>query len=107
MARPEQVEKDRVEKDEMASIHDRVSAQFGAAAAAYTTSQVHADPEALRQVVELAQAAAHRSRARHRHRRGTHRTRARPHVAEVVAYDMTEPMLRETAATPRRAASPT
>ena len=38
----------------MSRIHDSVSAQFGAAAAAYTTSPVHSDAEALRLVVELA-----------------------------------------------------
>lgn len=97
MARPEQVEKDRVEKDEMASIHDRVSAQFGAAAAAYTTSQVHADPEALRQVVELAKPAP-ADRALDIATGAGHTALAvAARVAEVVAYDMTEPMLRETA----------
>ena len=40
MAKQEQFEKDR-----MSRIHDSVSAQFGAAAAAYTTSPVHSDPK--------------------------------------------------------------
>ena len=35
-------------------IHERVHAQFGAAAAAYSTSLVHADPAALARIVELA-----------------------------------------------------
>jgi protein-L-isoaspartate O-methyltransferase len=35
-------------------IHERVGAQFGAAAAAYSGSLTHSDPDALRRVVELA-----------------------------------------------------
>jgi ubiquinone/menaquinone biosynthesis C-methylase UbiE len=92
MAKQEQVEKDRTSR-----IHDRVSAQFGAAAAAYTTSPVHSDPDALRRVValatprltdhalDIATGAGHTALA------------LAPRVAEVVAYDMTQPMLRETA----------
>ncbi|HEX4001997.1 MAG TPA: methyltransferase domain-containing protein [Candidatus Acidoferrales bacterium] len=92
-----QIEKDRAEKDAMSGIHDRVSAQFGAAAAAYTTSLVHADPEALRQVVELSKPRP-TDRALDIATGAGHTALAlAPHVAEVVAYDMTEPMLRETA----------
>ena len=92
MANREQIEKDRISR-----IHDRVSAQFGAAAAAYTTSPVHSDPDALRQLVELAQ--PHRSdRALDIATGAGHAALAlAPRVAEVVAYDMTQPMLRETA----------
>ncbi|HEX4002280.1 MAG TPA: methyltransferase domain-containing protein [Candidatus Acidoferrales bacterium] len=97
MARPEQVEKYPIAKDEMSSIHDRVSAQFGAAAAAYTTSQVHADPDALRQVVDLAKPLP-TDRALDIATGAGHTALAlAARVAEVVAYDMTEPMLRETA----------
>jgi len=82
---------------EMSGIHERVSAQFGAVAAAYTTSKVHADPEALRQVVDLAQPKP-TDRALDIATGAGHTALAlAPHVAEVIAYDMTEPMLRETA----------
>jgi ubiquinone/menaquinone biosynthesis C-methylase UbiE len=78
-------------------IHDRVSAQFGAAAAAYTTSPVHSDPDALRQVVELAKPAP-TDRALDIATGAGHTALAlAPRVAEVVAYDMTQPMLLETA----------
>jgi len=77
-------------------IHERVSAQFGAAAAAYTTSATHSDPEALRKIVDLARlkptdvaldiatGAGHTALA------------LAPYVAKVVAYDMTDEMLAET-----------
>jgi ubiquinone/menaquinone biosynthesis C-methylase UbiE len=87
-----------LEKDRMSSIHNRVSAQFGPAAAAYTASQVHSDPQALRKVVELALPRP-TDRALDIATGAGHTALAlAPHVAEVVAYDMTEPMLRETAA---------
>jgi ubiquinone/menaquinone biosynthesis C-methylase UbiE len=92
MAKPE-----HFETEDTSSIHDRVSAQFGAAAAAYTTSPVHSDPETLRQVVELAQPCA-TDRALDIATGAGHTALAlAPRVAEVVAYDMTQPMLRETA----------
>ena len=77
-------------------IHERVNAQFGAAAAAYSGSLTHSDPDALRRVVELANpkpedvvldiatGAGHTALA------------LAPHVHDVTAYDMTEPMLAET-----------
>jgi len=77
-------------------IHSRVRAQFGRAAAGYTQSAVHRDPAALEKVVELAQpkpgdvaldvatGAGHVAMA------------LAPHVARVIAYDMTEDMLQET-----------
>ena len=77
-------------------IHERVSAQFGAAAANYSVSLTHSDPEALQKVVELARpkptdvaldiatGAGHTALA------------LAPHVAKVIAYDMTEAMLAET-----------
>ncbi|MGA8872182.1 MAG: methyltransferase domain-containing protein [Candidatus Acidiferrales bacterium] len=81
----------------MSRIHDSVSAQFGAAAAAYTTSPVHSDPDALRQAVELAQPRP-TDRALDIATGAGHTALAlAPHVAEVVAYDMTQPMLHETA----------
>ncbi len=77
-------------------VHERVQAQFGAAAAAYGTSQVHSDSSALERVVELAEpepgdvaldiatGAGHTALA------------LAPHVARVVAYDLTPQMLVET-----------
>jgi ubiquinone/menaquinone biosynthesis C-methylase UbiE len=92
MAKPE-----HFETEDTSSIHDRVSAQFGAAAAAYTSSPVHNDPEALRQVVELAKPRP-TDRALDIATGAGHTALAlAPRVAEVVAYDMTQPMLRETA----------
>lgn len=93
--------KERGVKDEMTDVeamkvHERVSAQFGSSAAAYTHSLVHSDPGALRKVVELAQpkpgdvaldiatGAGHTALA------------LAPHVAELVAYDMTPEMLLQT-----------
>jgi hypothetical protein len=76
-------------------IHQRANAQFGAAAA-YTASLTHGNPDALRRIVELAgpkpedivldiaTGAGHTALA------------LAPHVREVIAYDMTEPMLAET-----------
>ena len=82
---------------EMSRIHERVSAQFGAAAAAYTTSAVHSDPAALERVVSLAQPRP-ADRALDVATGAGHTALAvAPHVAEVVAYDMTAPMLAETA----------
>ncbi len=83
--------------DASAHIHGRVTAQFGAAAGAYSTSLTHSDPAALGRVVELAgpkptdivldiaTGAGHTALA------------LAPHVAKVIAYDLTEPMLVETA----------
>ena len=80
-----------------AEVHQRVNAQFGAAAAAYSSSLTHGDPAALRAIVELAApkpadvvldiatGAGHTALA------------LAPHVASVIAYDVTEQMLAETA----------
>lgn len=77
-------------------IHRRAEAQFGAAAAAYSSSLTHSDSGALSRVVELADprpeylvldvatGAGHTALA------------LAPHVTQVIAYDMTEPMLAET-----------
>jgi ubiquinone/menaquinone biosynthesis C-methylase UbiE len=78
-------------------IHERVAAQFGAAAGAYSVSLTHGDPSALERVVELARpkptdvaldiatGAGHTALA------------LAPHVAQVIAYDLTAEMLAETA----------
>jgi ubiquinone/menaquinone biosynthesis C-methylase UbiE len=79
-----------------AAVHERVQSQFGAAAAAYGTSLVHADASALQRVIELADpkpgdvaldiatGAGHTALA------------LAPHVASVMAYDLTREMLLET-----------
>lgn len=80
-----------------ASVHEKVQAQFGATAAAYSTSSGHgdqtalntlvslADPKPTDAVLDIATGAGHTALA------------FAPHVSSVVAYDLTEPMLAETA----------
>lgn len=90
--------KNRTENTETsAEIYGKVAAQFGAAAGAYTTSLTHSDTAALDRVIELARpkpvdvaldiatGAGHTALA------------LAPHVAQVTAYDLTKPMLAETA----------
>ena len=84
------------DRQQASEIHQRVDAQFGAAAAAYSSSLTHSDSRALSRVVELADprpeyvvldvatGAGHTALA------------LAPHVTQVIAYDMTEPMLAET-----------
>jgi ubiquinone/menaquinone biosynthesis C-methylase UbiE len=79
------------------SVHEAVQAQFGSTAAAYSTSAGHGDQTALRTLValaaprptdtvlDIATGAGHTALA------------FAPHVAKVVAYDLTEAMLAETA----------
>lgn len=88
--------KHEMKKVEASKVHERVSAQFGPSAAAYSHSLVHSDPGALRKVVELAcpkpgdlaldiaTGAGHTALA------------LAPHVTKVVAYDMTQEMLLQT-----------
>ncbi|MGB9031794.1 MAG: methyltransferase domain-containing protein [Acidobacteriaceae bacterium] len=80
-----------------ASVHEAVQAQFGATAAAYSVSAGHGDQTALRTLValaapketdailDIATGAGHTSLA------------FAPRVARVVAYDLTDAMLAETA----------
>ena len=80
---------------EASKVHERVNAQFGPTAAAYSRSLVHSDPAALRNAVELARpkpgdlaldiatGAGHMALA------------LAPHVTKVIAYDMTKEMLLE------------
>jgi len=77
-------------------VHERVQSQFGPSAASYTTSAVHSDKDALRRVVQLAQPG--RSDAALDIATGAGHTALAlaPHVASVVAYDLTEQMLAET-----------
>lgn len=78
-------------------IHERVNAQFGAAAAAYSASLVHADPVALRKVVEVARPHPKDVALDIATGSGNTALALAPHVARVTAFDMTEPMLAETA----------
>jgi len=78
-------------------IHELVNAQFGAAAAAYSTSLVHTDPAALRKVVELAGPQPEDVALDIATGAGNTALALAPHVAQVTAYDMTEEMLAETA----------
>src|SRR3984893_2343105 len=85
----------RTAKVEASQLHERVSAQFGPTAAAYSRSLVPSDPGALRKAVELARpkpgdmalgnvpGAGHRAMA------------LPPRVTKVIAHDMTQEMLLE------------
>lgn len=80
-----------------ADIHGRVAAQFGAAAGAYTVSLTHSDPSALDRVVKLARPGPTDVALDIATGAGHTALALAPHVAQVVAYDLTEPMLAETA----------
>src|SRR5215475_7800191 len=79
-----------------AAVHERVQAQFGAAAEAYGTSLVHVDPTALQRVVELARPKAEDAALDIATGAGHTALALAPHVARVIAYDLTQEMLRET-----------
>jgi ubiquinone/menaquinone biosynthesis C-methylase UbiE len=78
-------------------VHEQVQTQFGATAVAYTSSAGHSDqtflmtlvglaePQPTDMVLDIATGAGHTALA------------FAPHVREVVAYDLTEAMLAETA----------
>jgi ubiquinone/menaquinone biosynthesis C-methylase UbiE len=87
----------RMRTADASRIHKRVSAQFGRAAAAYSTSLVHADPAALRKVVELANPQPTDVALDIATGTGNTALALAPLVAQVIAYDMTEEMLAETA----------
>ncbi|MGH7916698.1 MAG: class I SAM-dependent methyltransferase, partial [Candidatus Binataceae bacterium] len=77
--------------------HQRVQAQFGSAAAAYSTSAGHSDAQMLARVVELARPEAHDQALDIATGAGHTAMALAPHVAQVVAYDLTPQMLEETA----------
>jgi ubiquinone/menaquinone biosynthesis C-methylase UbiE len=77
-------------------VHERVQSQFGAAAEAYGTSLVHVDAVALQRVVELAQPKAEDAALDIATGAGHTALALAPHVARVIAYDLTQEMLRET-----------
>jgi ubiquinone/menaquinone biosynthesis C-methylase UbiE len=82
---------------EAKDVHQRVQSQFGAAANAYTTSAGHRDPMLLQRVIELAEPKS-TDRALDIATGAGHTALAlAPHVAEVVAFDLTQQMLDETA----------
>jgi ubiquinone/menaquinone biosynthesis C-methylase UbiE len=85
------------ERAPRSEIHERVSAQFGAAAAAYSTSLVHSDPAALSKVVELARPQPPDVALDVATGSGNTALALAPHLAQVIAYDMTAEMLAETA----------
>jgi ubiquinone/menaquinone biosynthesis C-methylase UbiE len=85
------------EADSSAEIHGRVVAQFGAAAKAYTVSPTHSDAAALERVVELARPKPKDMALDIATGAGHTALALAPHVAQVVAYDLTELMLAETA----------
>jgi ubiquinone/menaquinone biosynthesis C-methylase UbiE len=77
-------------------LHELVQSQFGRAASAYTASAVHSDNDALRRVVELAQPQPSNAALDIATGAGHTALALAPHVASVVAYDLTEEMLAET-----------
>jgi len=83
-------------RSQSSEIHQRVSQQFGAAAAAYSTSLTHSDPDALRSVVELACPKPEDQALDIATGAGHTALAFAPHVRGVTAYDMTEAMLVET-----------
>jgi ubiquinone/menaquinone biosynthesis C-methylase UbiE len=78
------------------TVHERVQSQFGAAAAAYGTSPVHADTNALQRVVELVVPQAKDSALDIATGAGHTALALAPHVARVIAYDLTREMILET-----------
>jgi ubiquinone/menaquinone biosynthesis C-methylase UbiE len=79
------------------SVHEAVQAQFGATAAAYTVSAGHGDQTALNTLVSLAAPQSTDSVLDIATGAGHTALAFSPHVRSVVAYDLTEPMLAETA----------
>lgn len=79
------------------AVHQRVQAQFGATAAAYTTSTGHGDRSALAALVALAEPQLPDTALDIATGAGHTALALAPHVREVVAYDLTEAMLAETA----------
>jgi ubiquinone/menaquinone biosynthesis C-methylase UbiE len=78
------------------SIHEKVQQQFGATAAAYSTSTGHGDRAALEALVALAAPRATDSVLDIATGAGHTALAFAPYVHRVVAYDLTEAMLSET-----------
>jgi ubiquinone/menaquinone biosynthesis C-methylase UbiE len=79
------------------SVHEKVQQQFGATAAAYSTSTGHGDRTALAALVALAAPRATDTVLDIATGAGHTALAFAPHVQRVVAYDLTEAMLAETA----------
>jgi len=90
------LKQNQAERPRAADIHQLVNSQFGPVAAAYTSSLTHSDPEALRRVVELAAPKSSDFALDIATGAGHTALALAPHVAQVTAYDLTEPMLAET-----------
>jgi ubiquinone/menaquinone biosynthesis C-methylase UbiE len=78
-------------------VHRRVKSQFGAAAADYTKSAGHGDPQVLGRLVELIRPRGDERLLDIATGAGHTALAFAPHVAEVVAFDLTPQMLEETA----------
>lgn len=85
----------RTKNMEASKLHKRVSAQFGPTAAAYSRSLVHGDPDSLRKAVELARPKSGDMALDIATGAGHMALALAPHVAKVIAYDMTQEMLLE------------
>jgi ubiquinone/menaquinone biosynthesis C-methylase UbiE len=79
------------------TVHSRVQEQFGAVAAAYTTSAGHSDQSALRQLVALAEPNPTDQALDIATGAGHTALAFAPYVRTMVAYDLTEAMLAEVA----------
>lgn len=79
------------------SVHEAVQAQFGATAAAYSSSAGHGDKAILSALVALAEPRPNDKTLDIATGAGHTALAFAPHVQEVVAYDLTEAMLAETA----------
>ncbi len=79
------------------TVHEKVQQQFGATAAAYSTSTGHGDRTALATLVDLTAPRAADTILDIATGAGHTALAFAPHVQEVVAYDLTEAMLAETA----------
>jgi ubiquinone/menaquinone biosynthesis C-methylase UbiE len=77
------------------SVHEKVQAQFGATAAAYSMSAGHGDQAALQALVALADPQPTDTALDIATGAGHTALAFAPHVSQVVAYDLTEPMLTE------------
>ena len=84
-------------RGEQQSIHQQVQDQFGATAAAYTVSAGHSDQAALQALVALAEVKSDSVVLDIATGAGHTALAFAPHVREVVAYDITQAMLTETA----------
>lgn len=81
------------------AVHEHVQRQFSPTAASYATSSVHADADALAHLVSLAAPVATDKAIDVATGAGHMALALAPHVASVVAFDLTQSMLDQTLAT--------